>query len=68
MVGFAVIVALLLFNSHASFVSSFNLEAHKIFGVSHAYAATNAAAAKIGYVPPAWASARWGRPCCWSRS
>ncbi len=51
MLGFVVIVALLLFNSHASFVSSFNLEAHKFFGVSHAYAATNAAAHKIGYVP-----------------
>jgi basic amino acid/polyamine antiporter, APA family len=51
MVGFAVIVVLLLVNSHASFVSSFNLEAHKIFGTSNAYAATNAAAHKIGFVP-----------------
>ena len=30
MIGFAVIVLLLLVNSHASFISSFNLEAHKI--------------------------------------
>jgi amino acid transporter len=51
MLGFLVIVFLLLFNSHASFVSSFNYEAHKIFGVNHAYAVTNAAAHKIGYVP-----------------
>ena len=51
MIGFAVIVVLLLVNSHASFVSSFNLEAHKLFGVNNAYAATNAAAHKIGYVP-----------------
>ena len=51
MIGFAVIVVLLLVNSHASFISSFNLEAKKIFGVNHAYAATNAAAHKIGYVP-----------------
>src|SRR6516165_686118 len=29
LIGFAVVVGLLLFNSHASFVSSFNLEAHK---------------------------------------
>ena len=57
---------LLLFNSHASFVSSFNLEAHKLFGVNNAYAATNAAAAKAGYTAPtARASARSGRPCCW---
>ncbi|HEY7014643.1 MAG TPA: APC family permease [Streptosporangiaceae bacterium] len=49
MIGFAVVVVLLLFNSHASFVSSFNLEAHKLFGVNNAYHATNAAAAKAGY-------------------
>jgi len=49
MIGFFVIVLLLLFNSHASFISSFNLEAHKLFGVNNAYAATNHAAAKAGY-------------------
>jgi APA family basic amino acid/polyamine antiporter len=49
LIGFAVVVILLLFNSHASFVSSFNLEAHKYFGVNNAYAATNRAAAKAGY-------------------
>jgi amino acid transporter len=49
MIGFAVVVALLLFNSHASFVSSFNLEAHKLFGMNNAYHATNVAAAKAGY-------------------
>jgi basic amino acid/polyamine antiporter, APA family len=48
-IGFAVVVLLLLFNSHASFVSSFNAEAHKLFGVSNAYHATNVAAAKAGY-------------------
>jgi basic amino acid/polyamine antiporter, APA family len=51
MIGFAVLVALLLVNSHASFVSSFNTEAAKIFGVNHAYTATNVAAHKLGYVP-----------------
>jgi basic amino acid/polyamine antiporter, APA family len=50
LVAFAVIVILLLVNSHASFVSSFNLEGQKIFGVHNAYAATNAAAAKAGVV------------------
>jgi APA family basic amino acid/polyamine antiporter len=51
LIGFAVIVLLLLLNSHQSFINSFNLEAHKIFGAHNAYAATNAAAHKIGYVP-----------------
>jgi len=50
LVAFAVIVVLLLVNSHASFVSSFNLEGQKIFGVHNAYAATNAAAKKAGAV------------------
>jgi basic amino acid/polyamine antiporter, APA family len=49
MIGFAVVVGLLLFSSHASFVSSFNLEAHKLFGIGNAYSATNQAAAKVGY-------------------
>ena len=40
---------LLLINSHASFVSSFNFEGQKLFGVHNAYAATNAAAKKAGY-------------------
>src|SRR5215475_4572457 len=52
-IGFLVIVGLLLFNSHASFVSSFNLEAHNIFGINHAYQATNAAAIKAGFHAPA---------------
>ena len=47
--GFLVVMALLLFSSHASFVSSFNYEAHKLFGVSGAYQATNAAAIKAGF-------------------
>jgi basic amino acid/polyamine antiporter, APA family len=48
-IGFAVVVILLLINSHASFVSSFNYEAQKLFGVKNAYAATNKAAVKAGY-------------------
>src|ERR1700691_1945941 len=48
-IGFAVVVILLLINSHASFVSSFNYEAQKLFGVNNAYAATNKAAVKAGY-------------------
>jgi APA family basic amino acid/polyamine antiporter len=49
LIGFAVVVILLLVNSHASFVSSFNLEGQKLFGVHNAYHATQAAAAKAGY-------------------
>src|SRR6516162_9978339 len=49
LVGFAVIVVLLLFNSHASFINSFNFEAHRLFGINNAYGATQAAAAKIGF-------------------
>src|SRR5215469_11150042 len=52
LVGFATIVVLLLINNHANFVSSFNLETHKLFGLNNAYGATNAAAAKAGYVAP----------------
>ncbi len=52
LVGFGVIVVLLLINNHANFVSSFNAASHSIFGVNHAYQATNAAAAKAGYVAP----------------
>jgi len=54
LVGFGAILVLLAVNDHASFVSSFNLEAHKIFGVSNAYHSVNAGAAKAGYVSPAF--------------
>src|SRR6266496_3188223 len=54
LVGFAVIVILLLVNSHASFVSSFNSQAHSIFGVNNAYGATKAAAVKDGFTASAF--------------
>jgi APA family basic amino acid/polyamine antiporter len=54
LVGFAVIVVLLLINSHNSFVSAFNSEAHRIFGVNNAYSLTQSRAAKSGYVSPAF--------------
>jgi basic amino acid/polyamine antiporter, APA family len=53
LVGFAVIVILLLVTSRAHFIASFNLQAHKLFGIPSAYQATNAAAVKSGYVAPA---------------
>jgi basic amino acid/polyamine antiporter, APA family len=52
--GFAVILILLAINNHTQFVNSFNLEAQKIFGVHNAYQATNAGAAKSGYVSPSF--------------
>src|ERR1700749_869977 len=48
-VGFAVVVILRLINSHAYFIAAFNREGQNLFGVNHAYAATNAAAVKAGY-------------------
>ena len=49
LVGFAVIVILLLINSHADFIAAFNREGQHLFGVKNAFATTNAAAAKAGY-------------------
>jgi len=43
---------LLLINNHQDFVNSFNLETHKLFGLNNAYGATQAAAAKAGFVAP----------------
>ena len=54
LVGFAVILILLAVNNHTDFINSFNLEAQKIFGVHNAFQATNAGAAKSGYVSPAF--------------
>jgi basic amino acid/polyamine antiporter, APA family len=54
LVGFGVILVLLAINDHQSFVNSFNLEAQKIFGIHNAFQATNAGAAKAGYVSPAF--------------
>jgi basic amino acid/polyamine antiporter, APA family len=52
--GFAVVLLLLLFSSHSSFVSSVNSQAHRIWGVTNAFGATNAAAVKDAYTPPAF--------------
>ncbi len=52
LVGFAIIVIILLVTSKASFISSFNSQALKLFGINNGYAATNATAVKAGYVAP----------------
>src|SRR5215472_2142685 len=52
LIGFAVVVILLLVNSHADFIASVNSQAHKIFGVSNAFGKTQIAAGKDAYVAP----------------
>jgi len=55
MVGFLIIVILLLVNSKASFISSFDAATSRIFGTNHLYAATNVDAVKnVGYTAPAF--------------
>jgi basic amino acid/polyamine antiporter, APA family len=54
LLGFAIIVILLLINNKNDFATSFNLEAHKIFGVTNAFAKTNTGAAKSGYAAPSF--------------
>jgi amino acid transporter len=60
MVGFLVITALLLFSSHTSFVNSVNLEAHKYFGTSNYYGATQSAAKALSYAAPHFGLNAWG--------
>jgi APA family basic amino acid/polyamine antiporter len=49
MIGFGIVVLLLLFYSHSSFVASVNSEMHRVFGISNAYGRTEAFGAKAGY-------------------
>jgi basic amino acid/polyamine antiporter, APA family len=60
LVGFGVIVIILLITSKASFISSFNSQALKLFGINNAYAATNATAVKAGYVAPSFGGGTFG--------
>src|SRR5450755_3447030 len=52
LITIAIVAILLLTHSHASFINSFNLESHKLFGIKNAYGATQAAAAKDAFVAP----------------
>ena len=61
LLGVAVLVVLLLVSSHSSFISSFNLETHKLFGLNNAYQAVNASAAKAGYVAPTFGGGTLGQ-------
>ena len=60
LVGFGIIVIILLITSKASFVSSFNMRASQLFGINNAYAATNAAAVKSGFVAPTFGGGTFG--------
>ena len=61
LLGVAVLVVLLLASSHSAFISSFNLETHKLFGISNGYQAVNASAAKAGYVAPSFFGGTFGQ-------
>jgi basic amino acid/polyamine antiporter, APA family len=52
LLGFGIILILMLVSSRASFISAFNNETAKLFGMKNAYAATTAAATKAGVTPP----------------
>ncbi|HEV2259761.1 MAG TPA: APC family permease [Streptosporangiaceae bacterium] len=61
LLGVLVLVILLLTASHATFISSFNLETHKLFGLSNAYDSVNKAAATAGYVAPTFGGGTFGQ-------
>ena len=61
LVGALVLVILLLVSSHNSFVSSFNYETHKLFGITDAYQQVNASAAKAGFVAPSFFGGTFGQ-------
>jgi amino acid transporter len=61
LLGVLVLVILLLASSHSSFISSFNLETHKLFGLNGAYQQVNLQAAKAGYVAPTFGGGTLGQ-------
>ncbi len=56
LLGFAVILIILLVSSRASFVSSFNAETAKLFGIKNGYAGTlaDAGSKAVGYTAPSF--------------
>jgi basic amino acid/polyamine antiporter, APA family len=52
LLGFVIIVIIMLINNQSDFISAFNNESAKLFGMKNAYAATTAAATKAGVTPP----------------
>jgi basic amino acid/polyamine antiporter, APA family len=54
LLGFVIIVIVMLVNNQSDFISAFNNETAKLFGMKNGYAATTAAAAKAGLTPPSF--------------
>jgi len=56
LLGFAVVVVILLVSSKAAFISSFNTEAAKLFGIKNGYGGTlaDAGSKAVAYTPPAF--------------
>ncbi len=54
LLGLAIIVVLLLIHGKQDFISAFNRESSKLFGLKDGYAATMTAATKAGYTPPSF--------------
>jgi amino acid transporter len=52
LLGFVIIVIVMLINNQSDFISAFNNESAKLFGMKNAYAATTAAATTAGVTPP----------------
>jgi len=61
LLGAAILIILLLVSSRSSFISSFNLETHKLFGISNGYASVNKAAATAGYTAPSFGGGSFGQ-------
>jgi basic amino acid/polyamine antiporter, APA family len=54
LLGFVIIVIIMLINNQSDFISAFNNESARLFGMKNAYAATTAAATKAGVTPPSF--------------
>src|SRR5246127_75779 len=56
LIGFAIIVIILLVSSKAAFISSFNAETDKLFGIKNGYGGTlaDAGSKAVGYTAPAF--------------
>ena len=68
LLGFLIIVIIMLINNQSDFISAFNNESARLFGMKNGYAATTAAAAKAGVTRLASGSpGTSGSPCCSSR-
>ena len=72
LLGFAIIVIILLVSSKADFISAFNTETAKLFGIKNGYArhrSRTRRAKASAYTPPPFGvrRARSASRCCWCR-